>query len=224
MSETISFQLNGQPARIAAAPGVRLLDLLRGPLRLTGTKEGCAEGECGACTVMVDGRPINSCLYPALEVDGREVVTIEGLRDPSSTLSAARHAFAEAAGTQCGFCSPGMVLTAAALLEETTNPSDEQIRDALVGNLCRCTGYVQIVDSVRRRPSCAPEGGTRERDFGTSAMTHPDPDGGDKATGKAYYIHDLERPGMLFGKIKFSEHAHARIVNIDTSKAERCRA
>jgi len=149
MSETIAFELNGLPVRVAAEPGQRLLDLLRGPLRLTGTKEGCAEGECGACTVMVDDRPINSCLFPALEVDGREVVTIEGLRGPDNQLSAAQQAFAEAAGTQCGFCSPGMVLTATALLNGNTDPSDEQIRDALVGNLCRCTGYVQIVDSVR---------------------------------------------------------------------------
>jgi len=149
MSETIAFELNGRPMRVAAGPGQRLLDLLRGPLRLTGTKEGCAEGECGACTVMVDGRPINSCLFPALEVDGREVVTIEGLRDPDNRLSPTQKAFADAAGTQCGFCSPGMVLTATALLRENNDPSDEQIRDALVGNLCRCTGYVQIVDSVR---------------------------------------------------------------------------
>ncbi|MHC4410165.1 MAG: (2Fe-2S)-binding protein [Planctomycetota bacterium] len=149
MSEIIAFELNGQPAKVAARPGQRLLDLLRGPLRLTGTKEGCSEGECGACTVMVDGRPINSCLYPALEVDGREVTTIEGLRVQDNRLSAAQQAFADAAGTQCGFCSPGMVLTAAALLAENTEPSDEQIRDALVGNLCRCTGYVQIVESVR---------------------------------------------------------------------------
>ncbi len=148
MSETIAFELNGQPAEVAARPGQRLLDLLRGPLRLTGTKEGCSEGECGACTVMVDGRPINSCLYPALEVDGCEVTTIEGLRVQDNRLSAAQQAFADAAGTQCGFCSPGMVLTAAALLAENTEPSDEQIRDALVGNLCRCTGYVQIVESV----------------------------------------------------------------------------
>jgi len=149
MSETITLKLNGRPARVEARPGQRLLDLLRGPLRLTGTKEGCSEGECGACTVMVDGRPINSCLFPALEVDGRDVVTIEGLSEPDNRLSAAQQAFADAAGTQCGFCSPGMVLTAAALLEENTEPSDEQIRDALVGNLCRCTGYVQIVESVR---------------------------------------------------------------------------
>ena len=149
MSETIAFELNGQPVRVTAQPGQRLLDLLRGPLRLTGTKEGCAEGECGACTVMVDDRPINSCLYPALEVDGRAVVTIEGLREADNHLSAVQQAFADAAGTQCGFCSPGMVLAATALLNENTDPSDEQIRDALVGNLCRCTGYVQIVDSVR---------------------------------------------------------------------------
>lgn len=149
MSEQISFELNGLPVRVAVEPGQRLLDLLRGPLRLTGTKDGCSEGECGACTVTVDGRPINSCLFPAPEADGKRVTTIEGFLDPDNRPSAVQRAFADAAGIQCGFCSPGMVLSAAALLEANDDPSDEEIRDALVGNLCRCTGYVQIVESVR---------------------------------------------------------------------------
>ena len=149
MTEEIAFELNGQPVRVSARPGQRLLDLLRGPLRLTGTKEGCSEGECGACTVLVDDRPVNSCLFPAPEAAGRSVTTVEGLRGDDGRISVVQQAFADAAGTQCGFCSPGMVLTAEALLKTTTSPSDEQIRDALVGNLCRCTGYVQIVESVR---------------------------------------------------------------------------
>ena len=149
MSEEIGFQLNGLPVRVAVRPGQRLLDLLRGPLRLTGTKEGCSEGECGACTVLVDGRPINSCLFPAPEAEGRTVTTVEGLRGPGNRLSVVQKAFADVAGTQCGFCSPGMVLTAEALLSVNPDPTDDEIRDVLVGNLCRCTGYVQVVDSVR---------------------------------------------------------------------------
>ncbi|MHC4974574.1 MAG: (2Fe-2S)-binding protein [Planctomycetota bacterium] len=149
MSEEISFELNGRPVRVAVDPGQRLLDLLRGPLRLTGTKDGCSEGECGACTVTVDGRPINSCLFPAPEADGKRITTIEGFLDADNRPSAVQRAFADTAGIQCGYCSPGMVLSAAALLEANPTPSDEEIRDALVGNLCRCTGYVQIVDSVR---------------------------------------------------------------------------
>ena len=149
MREEIAFELNGRPVSALVHPGERLLDLLRGPMRLTGTKEGCSEGECGACTVLVDGRPVNSCLFPAPEAAGRSIATIEGLRSEEQPLSIVQQAFADAAGTQCGFCSPGMVLTAEALLQTTNDPSDEQIRDALVGNLCRCTGYVQIVESVR---------------------------------------------------------------------------
>ena len=149
MTEEIAFELNGRPATARVHPGERLLDLLRGPMRLTGTKEGCSEGECGACTVLVDGRPVNSCLVPAPEAAGRSIDTIEGLRGDDNRASVVQQAFADAAGTQCGFCSPGMVLTAEALLQTTNDPSDEQIRDALVGNLCRCTGYVQIVESVR---------------------------------------------------------------------------
>ncbi|MHC4549375.1 MAG: (2Fe-2S)-binding protein [Planctomycetota bacterium] len=149
MSEVIAFELNGLPVRVPVDPGQRLLDLLRGPLRMIGTKEGCAEGECGACTVMVDDRPINSCLYPAPEVDGRRVTTVEGLRGPDNRPSAVQQAFADRAGTQCGFCSPGMVLAAEALVASNPDPTDEEIADALVGNLCRCTGYVQILESVK---------------------------------------------------------------------------
>ncbi|GAB4144486.1 MAG: (2Fe-2S)-binding protein [Planctomycetota bacterium] len=149
MGEPIEFRLNDLPVRIDVEPGQRLLDVLRGPLGLSGTKEGCGEGECGACTVLVNGRPVNSCLFPALEADGSDVVTIEGLRAKDRRASALQRAFAEHAGIQCGFCSPGMLLCAYALLGRNFDPSDDEIRDALVGNLCRCTGYVQIVESVR---------------------------------------------------------------------------
>jgi carbon-monoxide dehydrogenase small subunit len=147
--EEIGFELNGLPVEVAVRPGQRLLDILRGPLRLTGTKEGCAEGECGACTVLVDGRPVNSCLFPAHEAEGTSVITIEGLRGSDNRPSVVQEAFADVAGTQCGFCSPGMVMTAEALLRTNPEPTDDEIRDVMVGNLCRCTGYVQIVDSVR---------------------------------------------------------------------------
>jgi len=149
MSEQICFELNGLPVQIAVNPGQRLLDVLRGPLRLTGTKEGCGEGECGACTVLVDDRPINACLYPAPEADGTRIVTVEGLQGPDNRLSPVQKALADHAGIQCGFCSPGILLCAHALLEANSSPTDEEICDALVGNLCRCTGYVQIVESVR---------------------------------------------------------------------------
>jgi len=145
----ISFRCNGQQAHAEVRPETRLIDLLRNKLGLTGTKEGCGEGECGACTVLVQGRPVNSCLYPAPEIDGLEVTTIEGLGEPGPGLSPLQQAFVDCGGIQCGFCSPGMILAAKALLDRTPDPSAEQIRSALAGNLCRCTGYVQIVEAVR---------------------------------------------------------------------------
>ncbi len=145
----VTFVLNGSEVTALASPSELLLDLLRRRLGQTGTKEGCGQGECGACTVLVDGRSVCSCLLPALEVEGRSVVTIEGLGS-GNELSVLQRAFVERGGIQCGFCSPGMILSAKVLLERNPEPSDEEIREALAGNLCRCTGYVQIVASVRQ--------------------------------------------------------------------------
>ena len=139
--------LNGVARELSCLPGERLLDLLR-RLGLTGAKEGCGEGECGACAVLLDGRLVNSCLVPAIQVEGRAVTTIEGA-EGDRELSAAQRAFAECGGVQCGICTPGMVLAAGALLKRDRDPDEEAIRVALAGNLCRCTGYVRIVDSVR---------------------------------------------------------------------------
>lgn len=162
----ISFQLNGSPVQVAAAPWSRLIDILRGPLGQTGTKEGCGEGECGACTVIVDGREVNSCLYPALEVDGKEVVTVEGISRLGGASAALIQSFVDGAGVQCGFCSPGMILSGAMLLDENPDPTVEEICDALAGNLCRCTGYVQIVQSIQRAAKVGrgkePRGGAGE--------------------------------------------------------------
>jgi carbon-monoxide dehydrogenase small subunit len=146
----VTFRLNGVQVSAQADPEDRLLDVLRDRLNQTGTKEGCGEGECGACTVIVDERAVNSCLYPAMEVEGRNVTTIEGILEAGTTLSAVQQAFVDEGGAQCGFCTPGMIVTAVALLKENPFPTQEEIRDALTGNLCRCTGYVQIVESIVR--------------------------------------------------------------------------
>jgi len=148
MSLDVSFVLNGIGVTANVDPSARLIDLLRDSLRMTGTKEGCGEGECGACTVIVDGRAINSCLFPAAEVAGRSVTTIEGLLGPDNRLSVLQECFARLGAIQCGFCTPGMILSTKALLDRHPDPDDRQIREALVGNLCRCTGYVQIVEAV----------------------------------------------------------------------------
>ena len=138
-------------ARTARVPARRLLsDLLRHDLRLTGTHVGCEHGVCGACTVLVDGEPVRSCLTFAVMVDGSDVTTVEGLAGPVGELSPVQRAFRECHGLQCGFCTPGFLLLATDLLARTPDPSDEEIRDALGGNLCRCTGYVNIVRSVQR--------------------------------------------------------------------------
>ena len=145
----INFVLNGYEVSAAIEPHQRLIDVLRGPLGHTGTKEGCGEGECGACTVIIDGRAINSCLYPAPEVAGKKVITIEGLRTTDNKLSVIQQAFVDQGAIQCGFCTPGMIMSTKALLDDNPDPTEEEIRAALVGNLCRCTGYVQIIDAVK---------------------------------------------------------------------------
>ncbi len=143
----LTLTVNGEPRRLDVPPLRRLIDVLRVDLGLTGTKEGCGEGECGACTVLLDGAPVNACLVPALQAAGRTVETIEGLAGDGE-LHPVQRAFVERGAVQCGFCTPGMVLTAVALLREHPHPSREQIRAGLVGNVCRCTGYHKIVDAV----------------------------------------------------------------------------
>jgi carbon-monoxide dehydrogenase small subunit len=153
MKKEIQFTLNGSAVKVTVKPGQRLVDILRQDMNLTGTKEGCGEGECGACTIIVDGLAINSCLYPAYEIEGKSVVTIEGLLERGNQLSDIQQAFVEKGGIQCGFCTPGMIMSAKALLDSNPDPKDQDIRDALVGNLCRCTGYVQIIDSIKHAAS-----------------------------------------------------------------------
>ena len=158
MKTEMQFDLNGGPVKVEVAGHERLIDLLRGPLGQQGTKEGCSEGECGACTVLVDGEAVNSCLYPALEVEGRKVTTVEGLVQAGNQLSPVQRAFVEKGGVQCGFCTSGIQMMAVALLEENPNPSEREVREGLTGNLCRCTGYQQIVESILRAAELVREG------------------------------------------------------------------
>lgn len=158
------LRVNGAREQLEVAPGDRLLDLLREGLGLSGTKEGCGNGECGACTVLVDGRPVNSCLYPALEAEGREVTTVEGLVGPGGALAPIQRGFVDKGGAQCGFCTPGMIMASEALLRRNPDPSAQEIRAALVGNLCRCTGYVQIVESVQAAARIRRQAGARAQE------------------------------------------------------------
>jgi carbon-monoxide dehydrogenase small subunit len=142
-----SLTVNGKKRKFDGAPFSRLIDVLREEFRLTGTKEGCGEGECGACTVLLDGKPVNSCLIPVCQADGRKVETVESLGTPEK-LSKLQKGFMECAGAQCGICTPGMLMSAHAHLKSGGKPDDASIRAAISGNLCRCTGYQHIVDSV----------------------------------------------------------------------------
>ena len=145
---TLNFILNGHPTELEVSPDKRLLDLLREDLGLTGTKEGCGEGECGACTVLVDGHPMNSCLVLVAELDGKHVLTVEGLaRD--GRLHPLQEAFLEVGAVQCGYCTPGMLLSGIALLNLYPHPTREQIRKEMEGNICRCTGYARIADAIQ---------------------------------------------------------------------------
>jgi aerobic carbon-monoxide dehydrogenase small subunit len=154
----IMLEVNGVRREVSAQPMARLLDVLREELRLTGTKEGCGEGECGACAVLVDGVLVNSCLVPVAQVARAKVVTIEGLgRD--GALDKVQEAFATYGGAQCGICTPGMILAAKSLLEQNPHPTESDIRTALAGNLCRCTGYMRIFEAVVR--ACEGEEGRK---------------------------------------------------------------
>jgi aerobic-type carbon monoxide dehydrogenase small subunit (CoxS/CutS family) len=146
--KTIQFEVNGDLVSVAIREDWTLLQVLNEELNLRGAKEGCGQGECGACTVIVDGAAVDSCLYPALEAEGKKITTIEGLITESGSLHPIQKAFVDNGAVQCGFCTPGMILSAKALLDKTPKPSDLQVKRALAGNLCRCTGYHQIIKAV----------------------------------------------------------------------------
>lgn len=150
MKKEMTFILNNEEVIAEVDPKWTLLYLLREVLELTGTKEGCGVGECGACTVIVDGEAVNSCLYPVLEAEGKNVITIEGLASSDGTLHPLQQAFIENNGVQCGYCTSGMIMSAKALLDKKADPTEEDIRTSIAGNICRCTGYVQIVESVQQ--------------------------------------------------------------------------
>jgi carbon-monoxide dehydrogenase small subunit len=158
MKKIISFVLNGNDMELEIETQWTLLYLLREHLELTGTKSGCESGECGACTVLANGEAVNSCLFPAIEIEGTTITTIEGLARPYGELDPLQRAFVEHGAVQCGFCSPGMIMAAKALLEENPNPTEAEIRHALAGNLCRCTGYVQIIKAIEVASQTAAQG------------------------------------------------------------------
>jgi aerobic-type carbon monoxide dehydrogenase small subunit (CoxS/CutS family) len=146
-TQILTMTLNGEEVTVEVKPSTLLVEVLRDQLELTGTKVACGEGECGACTVLLDGQPVNSCLVPALKAQGREVLTVEGLA-PLGELHPLQKAFVEHGAVQCGYCTPGMLMSAKALLDHNPSPTEDEVRLAISGNLCRCTGYAKIVEAI----------------------------------------------------------------------------
>lgn len=158
----IELTVNEKAFEVKTDPNTTLLYVLREELGLTGTKDGCGAGECGVCTVLMDGQPINACLVLAPQAHGHEITTIEGLSE-GEELHPLQQAFIEQGGIQCGFCTPGMIISAKALLDRTLRPTEEEIRRAITGNLCRCTGYVKVVDAIRAAAEKVRDAGTEDR-------------------------------------------------------------
>lgn len=211
----IRFELNGQPHHASVTPELLLADFLRHSLDLKGTKTSCEVEVCGACTVLMDGRPVSACATLTHEINGRSLLTIEGLGD-ENTLHAVQEAFWEEGGFECGFCTPGMILTACALLDENPDPTEEDIKVALDGNICRCTGYLSIIRSVKRATRLLQSSNTPD----SRPLEARRLDGMAKVRGEPVYTADLTHPGMLYGRVLRSPHAHARILSIDTAAAE----
>jgi len=210
----IQFTVNGKDVSVDVPAHHRLVDVLRDELGLTGAKEGCGCGECGACSVLLDGSPTCACLTLASEADGRKIVTVEGIGDDQ--LHAVQRALAANGAVQCGYCTPGMVLAGAALLDRTPDPTEDEIRAALTGNLCRCSGYQQIVDGIR----AAARGEVSEPPPHRIGERAPREDALDKVTGRTTYTADLEPPdGVLHALVVRSQEVHARIRRIDVEWA-----
>lgn len=211
---SIAFQLNGQRHFAAVESHRLLIDYLREDLRLTGTKKSCEIGICGACTVLIDGKPVSSCITPAFEIHGHALTTIEGLSNEGE-LHPIQEAFWQESGFECGYCTPGMILSTWALLAENLQPSDEDIKRSLSSNICRCTGYASILASIKKAAALM-------RGSAVSAPTAEQDkrlDGFAKIRGEAIYTSDLTRPGMIYAKILRSPLPHARIERIDAAAA-----
>ena len=218
MKHLITLRINGETYEVAVEPRTILIDVIREQLGLTGTKKACDFGNCGSCTVLMDGKPVLSCLVLALDAQGKDILTVEGL-NKDGQLHPLQEAFIDHGAIQCGFCTPGMLLSAKALLDENPQPTMEEIKQAIAGNLCRCTGYQKIIETILSAVKGA-KGDDRETEesFPIGKRIRRI-DGNVKATGEARFTVDMVLPGMLHGKILRSPYPHAKILHIDTSSA-----
>ena len=218
-----TFTLNGKPVAAKVDPKRTLLRYLREDLRMVGTKDGCTSGDCGSCAVLVDGKRQDACTYLMRRADGVAIETIEGLASPEGKLHPIQAAYLETGGTQCGFCTPGMIMATKALLQQHPDPSEQEIREGLKDNICRCTGYVQIFEAVQqaaewmREPRKAARWKPTAGALGSPATLV---DGHLSVTGRLPYADDLFTPNMLFGAIHWSAHPYAKILSIDVAEAK----
>lgn len=224
--QRVQFTVNGQAVDVEVDPKLRLLTFLREELGLTGAKDGCSEGTCGACTVIVDGKAQRACLLRMGRLEGQQVVTIEHLA-PEGQLHPLQYTMIREGAIQCGFCTPGMVMAGKALLDENPQPSNEEIKKALAHNLCRCTGYRPILAAIHEAGRLLCDGVTTipvtdlfEEVDEVVGQVVPRVDGVEKATGRLVYAADMELEGMVHAKVLRAEHPHARLVKVDTSRAE----
>ncbi len=226
--ERLVLSVNGERVELAVEPGETLLEVLRERLHLTGTKNGCGKGECGTCTILIDGAPVRSCTLPALKASGKAVTTIEGLAGPDA-LHPLQTSFIRHGAIQCGYCTPGMILAAKGLLDKNPNPRPDDIKKYMRGNLCRCTGYYSIISAIqeaaktlRGAAEAPPEPSiTLPRGESTLGKSPLDKEAVEKATGRLVFSDDLRREDMLFGKLLLSPLPHAEILSLDTSMAQK---
>jgi 4-hydroxybenzoyl-CoA reductase alpha subunit len=228
MKQLININVNGTSYEIAVKPNSTLVDVLREQLRLTGTKKGCGLGDCGACTVLINGKAVNSCLVLAVEAEGQNILTIEGLAQ-GEELHPIQQAFVEKGAIQCGYCTPGMILRTKSLLDENPNPSEEEIKKALTGNLCRCTGYTKILEAIdtskaylkgEKPQSIEYQPQKSAMDLSVVGKRLPKIDAPDKAAGRAIYTDDIVLPNMIYGKLLLSPLPHAKIKSVNIEKAK----
>jgi 4-hydroxybenzoyl-CoA reductase alpha subunit len=219
MKVPVSVRVNGITYELMVEPDQSLVDTLRVDLGLTGTKRACNEGECGSCAVLLDGTVVSSCLVLTVQAQGRAITTIEGLAQ-NGELHPIQRAFVEHHAAQCGYCIPGMIITAKALLDTNPRPTEQEIKEAIRGNLCRCTGYVKIVEAIQAAAGAPVEHSYRPSPHAVVGKALPRVDALEKVTGKAQYVYDLALPGMLWGEILRSPYSHARIKRIDVSRAK----
>ncbi|MBI4930369.1 MAG: molybdopterin-dependent oxidoreductase [Bacteroidetes bacterium] len=227
MKHLLKLNVNGNDYDVAVHAGTTLADLLRDELKLTGTKKGCELGDCGACTVLMNGKAVNSCLVLALDADGKKIETIEGLAK-GEELHPIQRAFVEKGAIQCGYCTPGMIMRTKSLLDSNPNPTEEEIKSGLSGNLCRCTGYTKIIEAVETAKEYLKGKEVKPLEFhpqksaidlSVVGKRLPKHDAPDKATGRAIYTDDISLPNMIYGKLLLSPVPHALIKSINTKKA-----